>query len=613
MSEYMITCPYCFHKFAHDKVIFRANTKIVPKSSLDNSGESASGGLGGLGGLGNLGNLGNKAAKQSAPERTSGGVDEYFRPFELPAKDNAKRNVDHQLVSFWKERGGASAYPNRWEYPHIDPSKPERFRAMTHRSCKVANLEVDDEGFVRDADGFVKRVVDVKSEPTESVTRLCPSCHNPMPLQEYGKYPVLFISVVGVTGAGKTVFLNQLLTSFSDAIEHTGFCLAAHNLDEIGMPIGPSRPLPESTDAKLVRPPFAAQLMRVNPQYGEEKGITLVFYDIAGENCVNKLGEPDAARAKSTIGNYIAFSDGLIFLIDPEQLPPFARDKKVRPSDISQVVTVMNQIRTEINMNRSQWDEVPVAVTIAKSDKLSRCEEIPLDSPIYKHSREDVKGFDKAEDMEIHKFLSEFLAQRANAAVAPLNSFRLRSYFAVAAITAGIESRFTKYQNEYILDDENAAKFHDLRRWVQDWNVRTPEEREHYRACQVKRKDGSAIVFDTTESITRENAEDLITEVRADNVDCPSIYLSLWDVYQELNLVGYPVSEPAPRRVADPLKWILWQLELIGPFFYEAPIPTKSLFMSRRRYEELVESVRKSNIDDKARFYGRPVLDEDND
>lgn len=602
MSEYKITCPYCFHEFPHDKVIFRANTKISPKSALDQPAEST--GTGGLGGLSNLGNLGNKTPK-AATEKKPDDVDLYFQPFELPTRDNAKRNVDHKLVSFWKERGGASAYPNRWEYPHIDPSDPVRFRAMTHRSCRVANLEVDEDGFVRDSDGFVKRVVDVKSEPTESVTRLCPSCHNPMPLQEYGKYPVLFISVVGVTGAGKTVFLNQLLTSFSDAIEHTGYCLAAHNLDEIGMPIGPSRPLPESTDAKLVRPPLAAQLMRVNPQYGETKGITLVFYDIAGENCVNKLGEPDAAHAKSTIGNYIAFSDGLIFLIDPEQLPPFARDKKVRPSDIAQVVAVMNQIRTDINIKKPQWDDVPVAVTIAKSDKLMRCEDIPIDSPLFGHSRENIRGFDKEEDMQIHNFLSKFLAVRANATVAPLNSFRLRNYFAVAAITTGIESRFTKYQNEYILDDENATKFQDLRRWVQDWNIRTPEEREHYRPCQVKRQDGTPIVFEKDVDITKELAEELITEIRADKVDYPSIFLSLWDVYQELNLVGYPMSEPAPRRVADPLKWIMWQLELIGPFFEEAPTPQKTFFMSRARYEALLEEVHLANIEDKARHYGR--------
>ena len=607
--NYRITCPYCFHQFDHDKVIFRANTKIAPKSTLDHAAEN-SGASGGLGAFGNLGNLGSKPLKSSAPAKSTNDVDSYFQPFELPMKDNSKRNVDQKLVSFWKERGGSSAYPHRWEYPHIDPNDPARFEAMTYKNCEIANLSIGPDGLVRDNDGFVKRVVDVKSEPTESVTRLCPSCHNPMPLQEYGKYPVVFISVVGVTGAGKTVFLNQLLTSFSDAIEHTGYCLAADNLGEIGMPIDPSRPLPESTDAKLVRPPLAAQLMRVHPKPGEEKGITLVFYDIAGENCVNKLGEPDAAHAKSTIGNYIAFSDGLIFLIDPEQLPPFARDKKARPSDIAQVVTVMNQIRADVNIKDPQWNNVPVAVTIAKSDKLMRCEDIPVDNPLFKHSREEIKGFDKDEGTAINKFLSEFLAVRANATVAPLNSFRLRNFFAVAAITTGIENRFTKFQNEYILDDENAGKFHDLRRWVQDWNIRTPEEREYYRPCQVKHKDGTPIVFDKTISITKDNAEDLVTEIRADHVDCPSIYLSLWDVYQELNLVGYPMSEPAPRRVADPLKWIMWQREMIGPHFVEAPTPKKSPFMSRKRYNELLGEVEESNRIDKCRWYGRPIAND---
>ena len=583
-KDYEIICPYCFHKFPHDKVIFRANTAFAASDMTDADDNVM------------------KNAVRSAADTSK----QYFRRFDLEDSTAPNKKLDHKLIAFWKNRGGPSAYPKGWENPHIDPSDPKSFNAMV-RKTPVANLVPGEDGLVRDADGFVKRVVDIHSDPTISMTRLCPSCHNPMPLQEYGKYPVIFISVVGVTGAGKTVFLNQLLTRFSDAVEHTGFRPAADNLDEIGEAIRPATPLPESTDAKIVRPPLAALLMRKNPKPGEAKGVTVVFYDIAGENCVNSRGEPDAMRAKSTIGNFIAFSDGLIFLIDPEQLPPFAAGREPRTSDISQVVSVMNQIRADINLQKPQWDNIPVAVTIAKSDKLRNCAEIPYDSSIFMYPDEKKEGYHREENMNIHKFMSKLLNTTANATVAPLNAFQLRNYFAVSAITCGVESRFTKYRNQYILDSENETKFQDLRRWVADWNVRSPEDRQYYRKCAVCRQDGSPIEFDYTTAITRELAEEIETEIRADSVDCPSINLTLWDVAQGVNLIGYPMSEPAPRRVEDPLKWILWQQKLIGPFFVPMPMPKKGLLMSQRRYAEAVAEVNAANERDERTFYGRQL------
>ena len=595
---YEITCPYCFFKFPHDKVIFRANTKL-DASELEQEGTTAP----------KTGLLNKTAARP-----TSTNPNRHFRKFDLPDSTVPGKNIDGPLVSFWQNRGGPSAYPKGWEYPHIDPSKRTEFNEMVSRT-PVANLTPGEDGLVRDKDGFVKRVIDTKSDPTIPMTRLCPSCHNPMPLQEYGKYPVIFISVVGVTGAGKTVFLNQLLTRFSDAVEHTNFRLAADNLDEIGEAIQPSRPLPESTDAKIVRPPLAALLMRDKPVPGKAEGVCVVFYDIAGDNCVNSRGEPDAAKARTTIGNYIAFSDGLIFLIDPAQLPPLARGREPRASDIAQVVNVMNQIRADTNLTQPQWDKIPVAVTIAKSDKFINNPDIPRDHPIYRLPDEKVHGYNREENMDINQFLFDLLDSKANATVAPLNAFRLRNYFAVSAITCGVESRFIKYRNQYILDSENERKFQDLRRWVADWNVRSPEDRQYYRKCNVLQLlnyneltcegEPARIEFDVQTTITKEIAEKIITEIRGDSVDCPSIHLTLWDVAQAVNLVGYPMSEPAPRRVEDPLKWILWQLEEIGPSFPPREIPKRGFLMSQRRYETVVAEVMEANRLDKAAFYGR--------
>ena len=98
----------------------------------------------------------------------------------------------------------------------------------------------------------------------------------------------------------------------------------------------------------------------------------------------------------------------------------------MRPSDIAQVVTVMNQMRADVNIDQPLWNDVPVAVTIAKSDKLMGCDGIPADSLLFDNTKENGQNFNREENMSINKFLSEYLGARANSTVAPLNSFRLR-------------------------------------------------------------------------------------------------------------------------------------------------------------------------------------------
>ncbi|MBR6825701.1 MAG: hypothetical protein IKM59_04050 [Oscillospiraceae bacterium] len=543
--------------------------------------------------------------RDTNPEQDSKAL---FRKFDDEDSFADDKKLDTKLIQFWADRGGKSGYAKidkRWDHPHIDPSSPF-FRDMITTES-TGNWNPDADGFVRDNDGFVRRVIDKYSDPNKPMTRLCPDCHNPLPLPDYGKYPVIFISVVGVTGAGKTVYLNQLLTRFSDAMEGTGYRVAANNLGEIGESVCAERPLPESTDEKIMRRPLAVTLMRDNPGRRESKGLSIVFYDIAGENCVNTRGEADALQAKSTIGKFIAFCDGLIFLIDPEQLPPFAVGAAVRPSNINQVVDVMSQIRAEMNPQKPDWADIPVAVTIAKSDKLRSCATIPGNNVLFTYPDENIKGFAREENLGIDAFLRDLLSRTANTQVAPLNTFVRRSFFAISAITCGVESRFKKYQNMYILDEENDSKFQDLRRWVKGWNERSEENRKYYRSCPIVTKDGQAISFPVEESIHPDNASKIITEIRADSVDSDSIYLTLWDVATEINLTGYPMSDPAPRRVEDPLKWIMWKLLLMGPKFVPEIPRARKTFELRRTYEQYLLEHQAYNARKCKEFYGEPL------
>lgn len=185
------------------------------------------------------------------------------------------------------------------------------------------------DGLVRDQDGFAIRVYDRYSDRATPVTRLCPHCHNPLPLPNYGKYPTIFISVVGITTCGKTVYLNQLLTRLAMAMQNTGYYITENNLPDFKENVEANMPLPGSTDDSVMRRPLAVNLVDQNDR---SKAFTIVFYDIAGENCVKwnddyaKLGDQDSrnSRAKEGIASFIARADGLMLLVDPNQVPGFS-------------------------------------------------------------------------------------------------------------------------------------------------------------------------------------------------------------------------------------------------------------------------------------------------
>ena len=63
----------------------------------------------------------------------------------------------------------------------------------------------------------------------------------------------------------------------------------------------------------------------------------------------------------------------------------------------------------------------------------------------------------------------------------------------------------------------------------------------------------------------------------------------MWEIWEGINLVGFPKGAPNPRRVEDPLKWILWRLGRIGPYFQADPQPKKALLESARKYQGRLE------------------------
>ena len=572
MDSKDIICPFCFKKFHDNEVVFRASyiykedKSVRSDSDLFDSGSSS------------------KDKKDEDNDK------KLFIPYDKAYGIDSKKR-DLELETFWESRGkesGFEKYDPGWFHPHIDPQDPN-----FHRMIKLDGDNVDDNGLVRDNDGFVVRVYEKYGNNASIMTKLCPHCHNPLPFTDYGKYPIKFISIVGIRGSGKTVYLNQLMSKFSSAISHVDYTMGPNTLTQAtgSEKVAKRYPLPASTDDKIMRRPVAVDMRGF--EGGKDKSVTIVFYDIAGENCV----DPDENKENvnnNTVSQFLAFSDGLLFLIDPEQVPIFSNNVDSREiPEVQRVIDVVNKIRPAFNHERAHWDDIPVAVVLTKSDMLDKnsndIDEIVFRPVDYTNCR--TKGFARDEFIKINNALRNEFIRNADQIEASLQAFHRRGYFAVSAITCGVENKFEKYKNWYTLDEENYRKFVFTKKWAEGWSVREPEERERYFNCPVKDTYGNPISIPIEQNLEGEYL-DIATEITAitkfETGDVDEITLTLKDIVEDIDLLGFPVANPDPRRVEEPFLWILWQFEQVPPYFRisepEPERPQRIIFEPKKHY-----------------------------
>jgi GTPase SAR1 family protein len=151
-----------------------------------------------------------------------------------------------------------------------------------------------------------------------SETRLCPNCHNELPVG-YGMRDTLLISVVGDARSGKSVFLTMLINELNnnDDMQSKLTFIGSSQVQEklirqYQQPLLVDHTLISSTKRRKV-PPFAFNYWyRCKTENGvfKEKSIDVVFYDIAGEDL------RDSASIRQN-GFNIRNSSGLLFLADP--------------------------------------------------------------------------------------------------------------------------------------------------------------------------------------------------------------------------------------------------------------------------------------------------------
>ena len=117
------------------------------------------------------------------------------------------------------------------------------------------------------------------------------------------------------------------------------------------------REMPMGTNKTQFKPPIFLDIEKNN------KLTTFVLYDIAGENCVD-------AEKIDIIGPFIRNADGIIMLLDPEQISSFDLSERTNNGNITALKpnAVINAMKSAFLHNTNQKSQIPIAVTFSKSD-----------------------------------------------------------------------------------------------------------------------------------------------------------------------------------------------------------------------------------------------------
>ena len=346
---YQITCPYCFRTFSHRAVHFRSERvstgecDILPDDYYDINDFQAR-------------YQGQDKERILAMYRDW----DFFRPVDDP-----------EYSKFWNGPDGFGGTSER------DPAGEKLgVLAFNRRVLNPGDIshqrylrQQRDGGFlIYDQDGFATNVELLSGESCNR--RVCPHCHNPLPPQ-YGKHPVKFTTVIGITGAGKTVYLAQLIRNLSNYAAKVGLSCVANNaaarlfLDENR--VIQNQPLPGASPSNRLLQPLFYDLIKTAPG-GRKETQTFVLFDVAGENCV----DPDLMHR---FGRFIEHAHGIFLLIDPKQfdvirsITPYDPHAGSYDEPASSATAVLDAIHNLVAQGKADEKcRIPMAVCISKSD-----------------------------------------------------------------------------------------------------------------------------------------------------------------------------------------------------------------------------------------------------
>lgn len=214
-----------------------------------------------------------------------------------------------------------------------------------------------------------------------SKRRLCPKCHNDLPITA-GKAPSNIISIVGASQVGKSVYMTSLIHTLQNttANHFNAACMPLNAQisrkfrEQYEAPLFERGQLLDSTQKEQRQEPFIFQFVFKD---SEQAPLILVFFDVAGEGMVDReYLDIYAAHVKN--------SSGILFLVDPLQIKTI-RDRFLlhagdEPGEFTArydeprevVITLFENF---IGYQEQSKTNIPTAVVLTKSDMLHAIKE----------------------------------------------------------------------------------------------------------------------------------------------------------------------------------------------------------------------------------------------
>jgi len=217
----------------------------------------------------------------------------------------------------------------------------------------------------------------------ESNKLVCPVCHNELPHQ-FGQLAPHPIAMIGAKGSGKSNYIGVVIQEFKKRVS-LALNGTLESLDEqtrrryredYEMPLFHDRQVvAETVSAATIiknKYPLSYRLHIDKPGWlgTRQKVVGLTFFDTAGED----LTSLDAMQVHA---RYIAYSRGLIILLDPLQMPAVRRLVPERlahtspnPHQDQVVERATHLIQNTLGIHPGQKIAIPVAIALSKVDVL---------------------------------------------------------------------------------------------------------------------------------------------------------------------------------------------------------------------------------------------------
>ena len=334
-----ITCPYCFYRMWDSEVLFRSEKvnhgecDLLPDEYDD---------------------IDDFAVKYTGPDKED--ILNAYRDWAFFAEGE-----DPVYQDFWAKFNGTTENNPADDILHVKAYRRRVIDPSIAAHRRYLKPQGPDNYFIYDDQGMVTQIELLTGEVCNR--RVCPQCHNPLP-DSYGKNTVKFASVIGITGAGKTVYLSPLLQRMKEYAVKVGLSAIVSNTGVRAFlennRIAARAPLPGSTPSARLQQPLFYEMVRDAGQ-NQKVTETFVLYDVAGE----------VFREASLINQFAPFishADGVIVLIDPMQFGAVSGATNVGIG-LDHPVTVLDAVHDIITSGRAgEKSMVPLAVCISKAD-----------------------------------------------------------------------------------------------------------------------------------------------------------------------------------------------------------------------------------------------------